>query len=430
MSGLRSVAVFVGTRADLGPLSPVIAELAAAPDLDLHLLTGVMYSPDDLVRGLALPSNARFVTESTGTPGRSASKQCFEAGDGVGEEGVGEVVTVHGLAEPMREMTVAAQLEQGSVLTAAAGRVLADIGADVLVVLGDRWELLYVVPPAFLLGVPIVHLHGGEVTEGAVDERIRHAVTKLADEHCVASPDAARRVAQMGEPLERIHVTGAAGLDRLAGATPWTDAQLADLLGLESVIRPVVLFTYHPPTARADAPVGRWAREAAEAALAMGGTVVASYPGMDEGRDEIISVLTELAASEPRFCFVEALGRNYPRVLASVDVVVGNSSSGVIEAATLHQPAVDVGDRQRGRLRGDNVVHADEGRDAVERAIRSALSPEHRARSAATANPYGVGDASARILDIVRTAGSAGRVKPFADLPASDDPPVEQEVTT
>ncbi|WP_353509214.1 UDP-N-acetylglucosamine 2-epimerase [Intrasporangium sp.] len=396
MATTRTVAVFVGTRADLGPLTPVIEALADAPDVDLHLLTGVMYGADDLDRAL---------------PGVSASG-----------------AVVHGLAEPMSVVSVEAQLEHGARLSVAVGGALEEIGAEVLVVLGDRWELLYVVPPAVLLGVPIVHLHGGEVTEGAVDERVRHAVTKLADEHCVASPDAARRLRQLGEPRERIHVTGAPGLDRLAAAPALGDDALAGLLGIDRVERPVALFTYHPPTAQTGAPVGDWAREAAEATLAVCGTVIATHPGMDEGRDDIVAALSALAAAEPRLRLVTALGRDYPAVLNAVDVVVGNSSSGVIEAATLHKPAVDVGDRQRGRLRGDNVIHAEEGRAAVEEAVRLALSPEGRARAVATANPYGTGDASRRILDIVRSAGSSGRVKRFSDVDGTMVGELDEEV--
>jgi UDP-N-acetylglucosamine 2-epimerase (non-hydrolysing) len=406
MASPLTVAVFVGTRADLGPLSPVLEALQSADDVTLRVLTGVMYAADDLVA--ALPT--------------SASEDAWRA-------------AVVSLAEPMSEVTVGAQLEQGAVLARAAGQALRAEGIDVLVVLGDRWELLYVVPAAVLLGIPVVHLHGGEVTEGALDERVRHAVTKLADQHCVASEDAAARVRQLGEPGDRVHVTGAPGLDRLAGAAPIPDAELADLIGAlpadvsgdppgdlpddpprSTVERPLALFTYHPPTAQPGAPVGEWAREAAEAALATCGTVVATHPGMDEGRDEILGALTELAAREPRLRLVPALGRDYPRVLAAADVVVGNSSSGVIEAATVHVPAVDIGERQRGRLRGDNVVHAAEGRSAVEAALRTALSPRWREHSARVTNPYGSGSASARILAIVRTAALAPRVKHFVDL--------------
>ncbi|NUO34801.1 MAG: UDP-N-acetylglucosamine 2-epimerase (hydrolyzing) [Dermatophilaceae bacterium] len=383
-----TVAVFVGTRADLGPLSPVLEVLQSADDVTLRVLTGVMYAADDLVAAL---------------PASSSSEEWRRA--------------VVPLAEPMGEVNAVAQVEQGALIARATGQVLREQHVDVLVVLGDRWELLYVVPPAVLLGVPVVHLHGGEVTEGAVDERVRHAVTKLADQHCVASEDAAARLRQLGEPADRIHVTGAPGLDRLAGAVPVPDDELAALLGMASVGRPLGLFTYHPPTAQTGAPAGEWAREAAEAALAVCGTVVATHPGMDEGRDEVLAALTDLAAREPRLRLVAALGRDYPRVLAASDVVVGNSSSGVIEAATVHVPAVDIGERQRGRLRGGNVVHADEGRRAVEAALRTAVGPAWRERSAGVANPYGTGEASARILAIVRSAARTSRVKRFVDLP-------------
>jgi UDP-N-acetylglucosamine 2-epimerase (non-hydrolysing) len=114
---------------------------------------------------------------------------------------------------------------------------------------------------------------------------------------------------------------------------------------------------------------------------------------------------------------VENLGPRYPVVLAAADVVVGNSSSGVIEAASVGVPVVDVGDRQRGRLRGDNVVHADEGEAAVGAALDLALSPEHRARSAAAANPYGDGHAAGRVVDVVRAAPAAALAKPFVDAP-------------
>ena len=388
MTAPLTVAVFVGTRADLGPLLPVIEALAGAADLRLRVLTGVMYAADDLAR--ALPPS-------------------------------GSVPSWHerivALAEPMAAVTADAQLEQGAAIARAAGHALAEERVDVLVVLGDRWELLYVVPPAVLLGVPVVHLHGGEVTEGALDERVRHAVTKLADQHCVASQDAAARLRQLGEDPARIHVTGAPGLDRLAMAAPLDDVALARLLGVAAVSRPLALFTYHPPTAAPSAPVAAWAREAAEAALAVCGTVVATHPGMDEGRDEVLAALTDLAATEPRLRLVAALGRDYPGVLAAADVVVGNSSSGVIEAATAHVPAVDVGERQRGRLRGDNVVHADEGRTSVEEALRTALSPRWRDRTAAASNPYGEGGASERILAIVRGASGGSRTKHFVDLP-------------
>lgn len=384
------VAVFVGTRADLGPLSEVLVVLDAAEDIDLHVLTGVAYSPAELAA--AMP----------------ATKPAEQWAD-----------QIHALAQPLATVTADTMLDHGPQLAAGMGALLRELAPQVLVVLGDRWELLYVVPAAFLDAVAIVHLHGGEVTEGAVDERVRHAVTKLADQHCVASPDAARRLRQMGEPAPRVHLTGAPGLDRLGQVEPLSDAELGRLLQV-GIQRPVALFTYHPPTAEGGVPVGRWAAEALAATLEHCGTVVVTYPGMDAGRDEIIAALKTAAAADSRVVLVEALGARYPKVLASVDVVVGNSSSGVIEAASVHRPAVNIGDRQRGRLSGDNVIDAAEGQDAVSAAVAEALTDASAERARAAVNPYGHGQASSRILDIVRAAPGSPRIKPFVDSPVED----------
>jgi UDP-N-acetylglucosamine 2-epimerase (non-hydrolysing) len=382
-SGTVSVAVFVGTRADLGPLGPVITALADAPDLDLTVLTGVAWTAGSLAA--ALPAGDR--------PWR-----------------------VVALADPVAGvLDEAAVVRHGPALSAGAGSYLLGARPDVLVVLGDRWELLHVVPQAVLTRTRVVHLHGGEVTEGAVDERVRHAVTKLADQHCVASQDAADRVRRLGEPGERVHVTGAPGLDRLVGLSRPTPEALAAAVGRE-VTRPLALFTYHPPTAVEGADLRTWAAGALRATASVCGTVVATHPGMDAGRDEVLAALAE-AADDPRVVVVESLGPAYPVVLAGADLVVGNSSSGVIEAASLGIPVVDVGDRQRGRLRGDNVVHADEGEAAVKAALDLALSPAHRARSASVTNPYGDGHAAARVVDVVRAAPDVPRAKPFVDAP-------------
>ena len=204
------------------------------------------------------------------------------------------------------------------------------------------------------------------------------------------------------------------GLDRLAGLARPTPEALAEALGRE-VARPLALFTYHPPTAVEGAETRSWSAGALRATLARCGTVVATHPGLDAGRDEVLAALAA-AANDPRVVVVENLGPRYPVVLAAADVVVGNSSSGVIEAASLGVPVVDVGDRQRGRLRGDNVVHADEGEAAVGAALDLALSPEHRARSAAAVNPYGDGHAAGRVVDVVRAAPAAALAKPFVDV--------------
>lgn len=359
------VAVFVGTRADLGPLNPVIEELDRASDVDVDVLCGVAYGAGELGEQLAKVGYAGGVRE---------------------------------LASPMAAISRDSMLRQGARLTDGARQLFSTEHYDSLVVLGDRWELLYIVPAAMLFGIRIAHIHGGEVTEGAIDERIRHAVTKLADIHCVASEDAAQRVLQMGEPDDRVWITGAPGLDRLAGAKPYSQEELVTVLGRE-VRRPLGLFTYHPPTANAAAPLREWVADALAASLEHFETLIVTDPGIDEGRETILEVLDKVADADPRIIRVKALGGHYPGVLATVDAVVGNSSSGVIEAATVLVPAVDIGSRQEGRLRASSVLHADDSFKSVEAAVRAALAMEPT--SSGVVNPYGSGGAAGRIVDAI-----------------------------
>ena len=376
------VAVFVGTRADLGPLLPVLHGLVDA-GAETVVLTGVAFDEATLATALqAAFADAR--------PAAVA------------------------LAPPLDALDAPGQLKQATTIAGALQDLLDRESFDRLVVLGDRWELLSVVPPFFLSGVPIVHLHGGEVTEGAIDERVRHAITKLADIHCVASEDAAERVRQLGEPADRIHVTGAPGLDRYAGVEPLGDDALADLVG-RPLSRPLALFTYHPPTTVPAAQIRQWAADALAATVDACGTVIATHPGYDVGRDEILDVLIEAYAAHDNLVVIEALGPRYPAVLAASDVVVGNSSSGVIEAASVGVPAVDIGDRQGGRLRGANVVSTAEGREAVSAALHTALSAQFRAQATNVVNPYGDGTAGKLIAAIV-LGPTPPRAKPFIDV--------------
>jgi UDP-N-acetylglucosamine 2-epimerase (non-hydrolysing) len=186
------------------------------------------------------------------------------------------------------------------------------------------------------------------------------------------------------------------------------------LLG-RPVTRPLALFTYHPPTTAPAGQVRPWAADALAATLEACGTVIATHPGYDVGRDDILAVLDEAATNHENLVVVEALGARYAGVLAASDVVVGNSSSGVIEAASVGVPAVDIGDRQRGRLRGDNVVESAEGRDAVAAALLQALSPEFRAAAKDVVNPYGDGTAGARIAAVV-LGEAPPRAKRFVDV--------------
>jgi UDP-N-acetylglucosamine 2-epimerase (non-hydrolysing) len=268
--------------------------------------------------------------------------------------------------------------------------------------------------PAVLLGVPVVHLHGGEVTEGAIDERVRHAVTKLADEHCVASEDAARRLRQLGEDPASIHVTGAPGLDRFRTTPRATEAALDSILG-HPVTRPLAIFTYHSVTTEPVDAAAQNAAAALRATAGVAGAVLVTHPGPDTGREAVLAAITEVAGELDNVVIVPSLGSRYPSVLAACDIVVGNSSSGVIEAAAVGIPAVDIGRRQAGRLRGGNVLHAEDGFTPVTNAVRRGLDPSFAHSWEHLVNPYGDGQASEAIADVVASAGRRSRGKRFVD---------------
>jgi UDP-N-acetylglucosamine 2-epimerase (non-hydrolysing) len=324
----------------------------------------------------------------------------------LGRYGVAGEVEIVAVAPPLSATDRESIVTYGPELSAGMRQVLIEENPEVLVVLGDRWELLYAVPPAVVLRKKIVHLHGGEVTEGALDDRVRNAVSMLADHHCVATEVAAERVRRFGAPPPTVHVTGAPGLDSFAQPiAPLSGAQFQALVGVP-LVRPVALVTYHPPTAGSTIDVRVCAEAVFTEAAQACGTVVITWPGLDAGRDEVIEAMHDVAQRAKNVAMVEKLGEAYGSMLATVDAVIGNSSSGIIEAAAFALPVLDVGERQRGRMRGHNVLHRDDSPSSIRTGLQQVLSPGFRRSLAGMANPYGDGQAAARVLAVIAEAGS------------------------
>jgi UDP-hydrolysing UDP-N-acetyl-D-glucosamine 2-epimerase len=264
-------------------------------------------------------------------------------------------------------------------VTAARGVAgFADVFArerlDLLVLLGDRLEMLAAATAALPFALPVVHIHGGEITEGAIDEQARHAITKLAHLHFAAAEPYARRILQMGEEPWRVHCVGAPGLDRLAALATLPRAEVAARLGL-ALRRPTLLVSFHPVTLE-HADTARQVDELAAALAAVDGDVVISYPGADTAHRAIVERWTALASSRPGTRLAASLGEDvYASLLREADVMVGNSSSGIIEAGSFALPVVNVGTRQQGRLRGPNVVDVGHRRDEIAAGLARALRP-------------------------------------------------------
>ncbi len=289
---------------------------------------------------------------------------------------------------------------------------------ELVVLFGDRVEMLAAAVAALVLAIPVAHLHGGEITEGAIDEQARHALTKLAHLHFPAVEVYARRILQMGEEPWRVHCVGAPGLDRFARPPALERAELARRIGLP-LRRPTLLVTFHPVTLE-PGTAGAHAEELAAALASVEGDVVITYPGADAAYETVIRRLEALAAARPGTRMVSALGEDgYGALLREADVMVGNSSSGLIEAPTFGLPVVNVGIRQQGRVRAANVIDVGHGREEIAAGIRRALEPGFRESLRGLANPYGDGRAAPRIAEVLASVELGPRLlrKRFVDRP-------------
>jgi UDP-N-acetylglucosamine 2-epimerase (non-hydrolysing) len=271
---------------------------------------------------------------------------------------------------------------------------------DIVVLLGDRYELLAPAAAAVALSLPLAHIHGGEASEGVIDEQVRHALTKLSYLHFVAAEPYRRRVLRMGEHPRRVFLTGAPGLENVSRLKPLTDAELSELIGLPLTPAPLAV-TFHPA-----GPDALKQLDAVLAAVkASGRRAVLTYAGADPGGRAVNARLRRFAASHPgRFSARASLGaRGWLSLLRRSAACVGNSSSGLIEAPPLRVPTVNVGPRQDGRLKAPSVLDCAPTKPAVSAALRRALSPAFKARCRGK-SPYVGGAVSARIADALAAA--------------------------
>jgi UDP-hydrolysing UDP-N-acetyl-D-glucosamine 2-epimerase len=285
---------------------------------------------------------------------------------------------------------------------------------DVVVLLGDRYEMISAAIAALPFRIPVAHIHGGELTFGAVDDAIRHAITKLSHLHFAATAEYGRRIKQMGEEPWRVHVTGSPAIDSIQSFDPIPQSELESEIGLE--LPRTLLITYHPTTLEGDdqSPLSNLM----EAVSGSGCSLLFTYPNADSNSNQIIRSVKEFIASRPNAHFVTNFGhRKYHSVQRYVAAMVGNSSSGIIEAASFHLPAVNIGTRQEGRVRASNVIDVGYSKDAIEKGIAAAISPEFHRSIAEIVNPYGDGHAAERIVSVLKSiqTGSTLIVKKFVD---------------
>lgn len=372
-SDVKRVLCLTTSRADFGLLRWPMRALADAGDFDLKLVAS---------GGHLAASQGETVSE-------------------IIESGFEIAARIPVYAETGAASDAAVGLGQSA--QAVAG-VIARLAPDWVLLLGDRFEVLGAVAAAAAMRVPICHLCGGDVTEGAYDDAFRHAITKLAHLHCPSTEEAAARIRQMGEEAWRVHVTGSPGLDALERVPRFGRAEVMDRLGLRGGGR-LVLVTQHPETLAADCGLG--ALRALLAVLRADPTLEVVFTGSnaDTGGAAFRAEIEAFCDGTGRAMHRASLGQTlYLNVARIADAVVGNSSSGLYEVPSLGTPSVNIGDRQKGRLRAASVFDC----VGTESAIRAALDAAFAFGKKAVPNPYGDGKASARIVEALRFAGSRG----------------------
>ena len=370
MTQARRIAVVTTSRADYGHLYWLLHDLNAHPAVDLKI---VAFGPH------LSPEFGRTVDE-------------------IERDGFSVDETVECLLSSDTDVGMAKTL---GLATLGLADTLSRLRPHVLVVIADRYEMLAAAAVALTLRIPIAHIEGGELSEGAIDDAARNALTKLSHLHFTTTERARHRVLAMGEEPWRVHRVGALSLDHLTRGTLQSPAVVAARLQI-ALNTKLILVACHPETLQRDTTA--YADAVFDALDRLSHQMVLCFPNADAGSRSLIDRARLFCASRLNARLVTNLpAPEYWSLLRVADILIGNSSSGVMEAASLHKPAINVGIRQQGREHADNVLNVPADADAIVAAINRALAPEFQRLVDAVENPYGDGRAAERIVRVLTT---------------------------
>lgn len=370
---MKKVAVFTGTRAEYGLMYWLLKDIQSDLELSLQLLvSGMHLSPEFGETYKTIESDGFQIDEKIEILLSSDSAVGTAKSMGLG---------VLGFTDALNRLK-----------------------PDVLVILGDRFEALAAAQTAMILRIPILHLHGGEITEGAYDDAIRHAITKLSYLHCTSTEEYRQRVIQLGEQPDRVRNVGAIGLDHLQRSSFMSVEELSQSLGFE-LTQPYFVVTYHPVTLGEEAPEESFQVLLDALNQFPDHQVILTYPNADDGGRRIIPMLEDYASNASnRVLATTSLGQQrYLSAIKHASAVIGNSSSGVIEVPAFDVPTVDIGQRQLGRLAAKSVLHAEPCFDSIVKAIELAIAGGYKSADEKVENPYGQGNASEQVIEMIKT---------------------------
>ena len=370
----RKICIVTGTRAEYGLLYWLMREIQSDPGLELQIIaTGMHLSPEFGLTYKKIEEDEFTINEKVEMLLSSDTPIGIAKSVGLG---------VIGFAD-----------------------VLARLQPDIMVVLGDRFETLAAVQAAMIARIPIAHIHGGETTEGAIDEAIRHAITKMSHFHFTAAEPYRRRIIQLGEAPERVMNYGAPGLDNIK------KFKLLNRAAFEKAIkfdlgRMSFLVTYHPVTLSNTNPAQSFKELTNALDQFPEAKIIFTKANADAAGRTINYNIDKYVEQNPQRAKVfTSMGQLlYLSAVKNADIVIGNSSSGIVEAPSFRKPTVNIGQRQQGRLKADSIIDCAENKQAIIAAIKKGLSPEFKNVLKITKNPYGSGNASLKIKEYLKKA--------------------------
>lgn len=385
----RKICIITGTRAEYGLLRWLIQGVAEAPELTLQLLvTGMHLSPEFGLTyreieqdGFHIDRRVEMLTSSDTSVGISKSM-------GLGMIGFADVFD---------------QLQP-----------------DLVVVLGDRFEIFAAATAAMMARIPIAHLHGGEATEGLIDEAVRHAITKMAHLHFVAAEEYQQRVIQLGELPSNVHLVGGLGIDSIKRLKLMTRAELETSLDFQFAPKNL-LITYHPVTLEKSSAKQQMSELLAALSTLEDTNLIFTLPNADSDGRILLEMIAQFTATQANARAYTSLGQlRYFSAIMQVDGVVGNSSSGLLEVPSFKVGTINIGDRQLGRLQASSVINCAPTQADISTALTKLYSTDFKSQLPATVNPYGTGGAARKILKVIRNHPLTDILKkPFQDMAQS-----------
>lgn len=375
---MRKICVVTGTRAEYGLLTPLMKEIEKDPDLTLQLIaTGMHLSPEfgmtvkNIEKEFHIDKKIEILLSSD---------------------------TAAGIAKSMGLANI------------SFAEAFSELEPDIILVLGDRFEILAVVSTALVMNIPVAHLSGGELTYGAIDDSIRHAVTKMSHLHFTATEEYRQRVIRMGEPPERVFNVGEAGLDNIRSLKLLSKDELQKSLGF-TFGKKNVLVTYHPVTHEKES-TNQFQNLLDALDEIEGLQIIFTKANADAGGRAINQMIDQYAKKRQNCSVYTSLGQlRYLSALQYVDAVVGNSSSGIVEAPSFHIGTINIGNRQEGRTQAESVINVPAEKEAIIEAFKKLYSEEFQNRLPHIKNPYEQRNVSVKIKNILKKSDLTGITK-------------------